>query len=301
MNAVYDILRMVVGAALAPFASAPPWVGLVVFSAVSGVLAAIAFRYTSNQSALKRISQDTRAALLTLRLFNDDMLVTFKAQGSLLKAAGLRLFHSLMPMVVLLIPFVLLLGQLAMYYEFAPFKPGPVRDPALAPRVEMEIAPAAWDSLRDITLTTPEGVAIDGRLREPPRVIKKAPDEQGVTSNGMITWRLRAEKDLGPRPVPLVWQVDGRTIEKQLVVDAQQRGMNFVSPKRCGGSWTSLADSLLYPGEPVFDASSPVRSIAINYPSRSDPWLGVPVWLWIFLGVSIAAALAMKPVLGVQF
>ena len=152
MNALNAVLAKLTGLVLAPFAALPAQVALIVISVVAGILAAIAFRYTSNQTALKRVADQVRASLLAMRLFKDDLRSVFRAQLALFKASGLRLVHSLPPLVVLIIPFVLLLAQLAMWYEFRPLTPG---EQAL---VEVEIDPRVWSEYEGLLLVPPDGV-----------------------------------------------------------------------------------------------------------------------------------------------
>ncbi|GMU83637.1 MAG: hypothetical protein AMXMBFR47_35070 [Planctomycetota bacterium] len=281
MNALNAIIASVVAAVLAPFSALPAWVGLCLVAAVSGVLAAVAFRYTSNQNALRRVADRVRASLLAMRLFSDDPRNTLRAQGSLLAASGMRLLLSLPPLLVLIVPFTLLLAHLAMYYEFRPLPRSlsPLNEAAL---LEVQLHPDAWDRLSGIQPVCPDGVTLNARVREP--------------AAHRIVWRITAD-----RPVrgTVQFPVDGMTVEKALVIDDKSADLKFASPRRAGpGFW----DRLLYPGEPAFAADSPIQSISISYPPRETPIFGltVPWWLTFFI-VSILAALAVKPFVGVQF
>lgn len=283
MNAFNAVLVKLTGLVLALFAALPSQVALVVLSVVAGVLAAIAFRYTSNQAALKRVADQVRAALLGMRLFKDDLRSVFAAQLSLFKASGLRLWYSLPPLIVLIIPFVLLLVQLGMWYEFRPLAPG---QPAL---VEVEIAPEAWETHAQLELAVPGGVAVESSVRN--------------AHEHLITWRIRPhDAVVDGEPLWLRLRLGEQEIaEKQLVVreDPDASVLTFVSPVRPG---TSFWDRLLYPGEPGFDSSSPVQAISIDYGSRTNTVFGLalPWWATFFI-VSILAALAIKPVVKVQF
>src|SRR5262245_39219761 len=117
MNLLNGILTSISKALLAPVASWPPWLVLVVISALSGVGMAALFRYTSNQQTLRPVAGRSRAQLMGLRLFKDDVKVALRCQWELLKATGMRLWHSLPPMAVGIVPFVLILAQLSLYYE----------------------------------------------------------------------------------------------------------------------------------------------------------------------------------------
>lgn len=277
MNTLHATLNVLTAVCMRPFLSLPPWVGLVVASLIFGAAAAVAFRYTSNQKALRRVVDQIRANLLAMRLFKDDMGVTLRAQGALLKAAGMRLLLSLPPLAVMLVPFVLLAAQLAMYYEFRPLSPGETVN------VEMKVRAEHWERLSAATLEAPEGVQVEATVREP--------------AEHRITWRIRAEQPAGLQA--LVWRYGpDEAVDKQIVVGDNGR-MAFVSPVRAG---PNILDRLLYPGEPAFDSGSPVQRIAIYYPSRSTPLFGWDIhWLITLIVVSILGALLLKPFFKVQF
>jgi hypothetical protein len=220
--------------------------------------------------------------MLAMRLFKDDLRSIFRAQLGLFKASGLRLWYSLPPMVVLIIPFVLLLAQLAMWYEFRPAAPGE------ATLVEVRLTPEAWAD-PSLELVAPDVIV----------------DEQAVRNSHdhTVTWRLRPRAAaVGRNPLRLQFVLGGQTVaEKQFAVSGTG-GMNelvFVSPLRPD---TNFWDRLLYPGEPAFGPDSPIQRIAIRYESRTNTLFGlaIPWWLTFFI-VSILAALALKPVIKVQF
>lgn len=282
MNAVNAAIHTLVGWALAPFGGLPPWVALVVLGALSGVVAAIVFRYTSSQAALKRVGDQTRAALLAMRLFSDDPRNTLRAQFTLLAASGQRLLLSLPPMLVMIIPFAILLTHLAMWYEFAPLRPNatPLGEFAI---VQATFSEAAWKDGRDLTPILPDGLVLTGRVRD------------DLTRT--VTWRLNPQRAIGAARVRLPL-LNAAPIEKAIIVE-RGAGLAFASPRRAG---PSFVDRLLYPGEPAFAADSPVQSIAIQYPRRSTPIFGinVPWWLTFFLA-SILGALLAKPFISVRF
>jgi hypothetical protein len=267
----------------------PSQVALIVISIVAGVLAALAFRYTSNQAALKRVADQVRASLLAMRLFRDDLRSVFAAQLGLFKASGLRLLHSLPPLIVLIVPFILLLTQLGMWYEFRPLTPG---QQAV---VDVHIAPNAWERYAELQLVPPDGVAVAGPVRS-------CTEDDGRT-DCVITWRLRPQDEPNDdEPLMLRFRLGQEQVaEKQLVVDSDgaTNRLVLVCPTRPG---TSFWDRLLYPGERAFGSASPVQAISINYGSRTNTIFGlaIPWWATFFI-VSILAALAIKPIVKVQF
>lgn len=282
MNALNAVLVTVTSGVLTPFKTLPAQAALLILSAIAGVLAAIAFRFTSNQQALKRVADRMRASLLALLLYREDLSSVFRAQLGLLSASGLRLWHSLPPLLVLMAPFILLLTQLAMWYEFRPSLPGE------AVLVTAKIAESAWDQ-SEFELIPPPAVEVEGFVRD--------------TARREIVWRLRAAPAAAAsRPHTLKFSLNGRKIaEKQFFVhgDEASNKLVFVSPRRPG---TNFWDRLLYPGEPGFDQSSPIQSIAIQYGARTNTLFGCRVhWLVTFFIASIVAALACKPFVKVQF
>jgi len=283
MDVLNAVLLKLTALVLAPFVDLPAQAALIVISVIAGVLAAAAFRYTSNQDALKRVADRVRASMLAMRLFKDDLRSVFRAQMSLFTASGLRLWYSLPPMVVLVIPFVFLLAQMAMWYEFRPLAPGE------AALVEVALADASWDTAK-IEMIAPDVVSIDA-----PPVYD--PDSR------KITWRIRPRAAaLDNNPLMLAFAVDNDVVaEKQLVVDAAggKDALLFVSPMRPS---TNFWDRLLYPGEAAFDGDSPIQSISISYGTRVNTICGFEFpWWGTFFIVSILAALALKPVIKVQF
>jgi hypothetical protein len=282
VNAVNAVIHALIAWALAPLAGLPPWFALVVFGAISGVVAAIVFRFTSSQAALKRVGDQTRAALLAMRLFSDDPRNTLRAQFALLAASGRRLLLSLPPMLVMIVPFAILLTHLAMWYEFAPLRPGatPLHETAL---LQATFSEAAWKAGRDLTPGLPDGVALTGRVR----------DDRTRT----VTWRLNPQLAIAAAKVTFSLP-NGSQVEKSIVT-GDGRSLALAVPRRPG---PAFLDRVLYPAEPAFAADSPVQSIAIQYPRRSTPILGVnvPWWLTFFIA-SIVGALLAKPFVGVRF
>ena len=80
----------------------PPWLSLTILSAIAGLLALVVFRYTSNQKAIGRALDDIKANLLALKLYKDELRVTFQAQGRLLWAIARLQRYMLTPFLVML-------------------------------------------------------------------------------------------------------------------------------------------------------------------------------------------------------
>jgi hypothetical protein len=262
---------------LAPLAGWPPLVVLIAVSVVAGVGMTIVFRYTSNQRALRAVADRARAQLLCMWIFKDDISVGLRCQGTLLKAIGLRLWHSLPPMLVLIVPFVLILTQLALRYEKRPLQRG---DSIIA---TLQLTSEGWSMRDEVRLLAPAGVTV-----ETPSLRDDA--EQA------FYWRLRLDEPTGE---PLQFRVGDYDAEKSLVgIDDADR-LCMVSARRPGdGFW----DRLWRPGEPGFDADRPVRGIDLRYPRRSTPILGLDIPWWAsFVVLSMVTALLVRPFLKIQF
>lgn len=281
MNALNALIAALVGTILGPTSSAP-LIGLLVFGLLSGALAALVFRYTSSQKAIKRVADQTRASLLAMRLFSDDPRNTLKAQFALLWYSIKRLLLSLPPMVVMAPLFLVLLSHMAMWYEFRPLVPLTTTHGEFA-LLEARFSENGWAKAESAKLAVPDGLSVTARVRD--------------SNARIVTWRLSPIRATGPGTIRLEVP-DAAPIEKQVVVE-KTPDLRFVSPMRPAASGMAR---FFYPGEPAFDADSPIQSIEITYDHRTTPVFGfnVPWWLTFFV-VSIVGALLAKPFVGVQF
>lgn len=261
---------------LAPFRNFPA-TGLVFWSVVIGVLMTYVFGKTSNQAALRRAADNIRAQLFGLKLYKEDLLVTLQCQILLFKSTGVRLLHSLPPMLVMLVPLLFVLTQLAMRYEHRPLVQGE------RTVVSLRVKPEQWKEVRDVGLTNGDGFEV-----ETPAVR----DEK----NSTIYWRLRATGDAEQL---LQWQVGDRTISKRLPISLTPAQLEVANPKRAGDSFW---ESVLYPAERRLEADSPIQAIDLQLPSRDTPFLGwnIPWWATFFL-VSVVVAFVAGKLIGVQY
>ncbi len=261
---------------LAPFRNYPA-TGLVFWSMVTGIVMTFVFGKTSNQRALRHAADNIRAQLFAVKLFKEDLVVTFQCQMTLLRSTGRRLLHSVPPMLVMIVPLLLVLTQLAMRYEFRSLVEGEQTV------VAMHIKPDAWKASRDITLDSADGFVVE---------TESLRDEKSFT----IYWRVRAD---GDESKLLQWTIGGQTISKVLPMSATPSVLQVSNPRRPG---LSVWDRLLYPAESSLTADSPIESIDIQLTPRDTPILGwrVPWWATFFL-VSMLVAFIAGKFMGVQF
>jgi hypothetical protein len=264
------IMSAIGGALMAPFRALPPLLTLAVWSVVAGIAGMFLYRAVSNQNALKRVNSRMKADLLAMKLFKDEISVTFSCQWDLLKVTGMKFWYALFPLLVMMVPFVLAMSQLGTFYEFRPLAAG---EPAV---VSLFLSDAAWDANRNAILDVPAGVRV-----ETPQPIRDAGQK-------VVRWRI---SPTAHGQYVLAWNVNGERVEKSL---SAGEDLMRVSPVRPG---TNFWDRLLYPTERAFSTASSVQKIEITYPTR-ETW---PThWLVSFLVLSIVAGLACIPFMKVQ-
>jgi uncharacterized membrane protein (DUF106 family) len=147
-----------------------------IISAVTGVLLLIIFKYTSNQKAIGRARDDIKAHMLALKLFKDSLVVTLKAQGRVFKGAFLLLFHAIVPMLVMIVPVSLLLGQMSLWYQSRPLRGGEEALVVMALNGDME---SAWP---EVSIKSTGGAEVTtGPVQ--------------VLSERQIYWKIKAVED----------------------------------------------------------------------------------------------------------
>ena len=133
----------------------PSW-SIIGISCLSGILLVWIFGKVSNQAAIKRTRDRLSAELIALRLFKDDLRVFFGIQFQVLAWTLRYLRHSLVPMMILMVPTIIILIQLNLHYGSRPLRVGEqtlvkvkLRDlSALAPGAERSEEPRLNSSHR---------------------------------------------------------------------------------------------------------------------------------------------------------
>jgi len=276
LSAVLAALNVVVNALaniiFAPIGFLPGWLSNTIISAIMGVLLLILFKYTSNQKAIGKTRNYIKANMLALKLFKDELSVTFASQGKMFWGAFRLLFHSLRPLLVMMIPVVMILAQMAGWYQFRPLQPG---ETAL---VTIKLNNNSSDTLPDVKIAPLAGADITiGPVH--------------IAQLNEVRWQIQAQQ-IGQHD--LVFNVAGQDYHKQLHVGP---GLQKISPLRPGWKWT---DIILYPLEKPFPADSPVRQISIDYPDRPGWAEGTNNWMIYFFLVSMVFALLFKSALKVK-
>ena len=228
---------------LAPIALLPGWLSITLVSALLGLACLIAFKYTSHQRAMQRVRDDIQAHLLVLKLFPDSLWVTLRAEGRVLRGAASLLVLAVVPMLVMIVPVSLLLGQLGLWYQVRPLRIGEeaVVTMQLArrvPAVALARRAARTHPRRGNGRGAGASAEQAGNLLEP----------AGPARTATIAWRFTST---------------GKLVEKELAIGD---GFMRVSAERPEWCWS---DILWQPAEAPFAADSPVRAIRIDYPGRA--------------------------------
>ena len=265
-NALFGLLQK-------PMMVLPAWLSLTVISAVLGVLMLILFKHTSNQAAIGKVRDTIKAQLLAMKLFKDNIPVVLKAQVKILLNAMLLLIHSFRPMLVMIIPFSLLLGQLGLWYQSRPLLVG---EQAL---VTVQLADSDTGLMPPVSLQPSSAVTVtSGPVRVP--------------AKRQVYWQIQAAES-GEQQ--LTFQVADKEVQKELAVG---EGLMPVSMTRPG---LNVADLILHPAEKPFGKASPVQSIEITYPDRPSKVTGTDFWIVSLFVISMAVAFLLKPFFNVKF
>ena len=267
VNPICTVIGDAVYAALSPL---PVWLGLTLISTVAGVVMLVAFGYLSNQEAIGNAKDDIKANLLALKLYKDELHVTFSAQCRLVWAIVRLQRYMLVPILILMPPMLVGLAQMGIRYQWRPLQSG--EQTLIKLQLEKDRA-----NPEEAMLQPNSGI-----------VVEVGP----IPAGRELAWRVRGAK---PGRHVLKFTIEGAVVEKELVVgDAFER----VSAEHPDGRWTR---QLLHPVERPLPADSPVQLIEVLYPSRESWFHGANWWILSFFVVSMAAALVFKPVFKVKF
>lgn len=266
---VNQIAGFVMNLIMHPLRLLPDWAALLVLSGLIGGFMLLVFRYTSNQPALKGLGDRFRADLLSLRLFPEHPRLIFGCQLRMLHTALLRLYYSLPPLAVMTIPMILLLIQMAVWFEHRPLRPG--EDAVLA----VTITPHAWQDRHHLTVHPSPGLLVKlGPLQIPQR------RELNWKIGSQTAGRYQLDVKLGQHQV-----------QKQVVVGRTLAPVSTTRPDR------GVIAQLLHPVERPLPTDSGISAITVFYPSRATALLvWHPHWLISFFILSIVVAVILRPV-----
>jgi len=268
------VLTFLFGLVYVPLKWLGPFWSLVGISWLAGIFLVWIFGKVSNQHAIRRTRDRLSGELIGLRLFKDDLRVFFGIQFQVLLWTFRYLRHSLVPMLILMVPTIFILIQLNYHYGLRPLRAGEQAVMKVKLRAAAALTPDA-----DFTLTAPGNLRIET-------------DSVRIPELREVCWRVRG---VSPGRFDVTVSNGQEKVTKQAAVGGRMEG---VSSLRTGEDWLA---SLLYPGEAPIPQQSAIESIEIRYPELDIFVLGRRMnWLILFLILSLGLGYACKGMLGVQ-
>jgi len=255
---------------VAPLHTWARFVSLLLVSAVTAAAVLPVIARTSDQAGTARVKRQIQAALLEIRLFNDDPPAVLRSAGDLLRLNLRYLRLSLVPLLWLVIPFAFVVSHLDPFYGYSGLEIG---RPAL---VKAESRSGA-NPQAAAELVAPSAIRVE---TSPAR----------LEATHETVWRI---VPVGDGDFVLTVRVGGESFDKAVHVGG---GMARRSPKRVA---PGLVDQLIYPSEPPL-VSSTIGGIAITYPSGAIDVFGWHVhWLIVYIIASAIFARVLARPFGV--
>ena len=264
---LFDILFL-------PFRNMSPWVGMVLISLLTSFLMLFIFRHASNQEGIKKAKSLIKAHLLELRLFPDDMRIQLRAQGRILLANLKYVGHNSKPMLIMIVPIILILIQLNLWFGARSLNPG---ESAI---LKIKLGGDRFPSEVPVSVEPPSQIEIE----TPPLRIEDEAE---------INWRVKA-KEPGLGQLTLVG--GGITVLKEVAVGAKP--LAKISTIRVG---RKILDQVFNPGEPPLPSGSLIRSVELKYPAARMNFFGLYLhWLVVYFVLSIIFGFAFKGLFKVE-
>lgn len=270
MQAVNKAITAAFDVVFLPFRDLSPIWGLLAVSVLTGIVMVVIFKYTSNQSAIRRTKDKISAYFLEVRLFKDDLGLMLDAQKRILRTNLTYMKYSVVPMLVMIVPVVLILVQLGIRYTARPLRPG---ETAL---VKLKLLDAAEEP--SISVETDDGLKLETPL------LRMGGQE--------VNFRIGAVRE-GEHTLSIL--VGDERVDEPIAVS---EGVQRVYTARMQ---PSLAAMLFAPGQDPLPKGSGLEEITVGFPPQTVSVLGWNVhWLVVFFVASIAAGYSLKGVFKVQ-
>jgi hypothetical protein len=248
-----------------------PW-QMVVLALPAAIMALAIYKKFSNQAAIRDAKAKIIAHLLELRLFRDDLRVLLLAQGRVFGNIGRYIGHSLFPMLLMLIPFLLILVQIESRFAFRGLAPD---EQAI---ITVSVASDQPVSRMPASLRTDKGLLV-------------ATPAMRADSRGEIYWRVHA--------------LEAGTYKLNLSVGDQRAQRALRADASSGTMTTSYRASdmraLLYPREMALPSQGSITALAIDYPRARGEFAGLSSMAWLFFGMVMFYGFALRRFFDVSF
>ena len=220
-----------------------------------------------------------------MRLFNDDLVAMFRAQGDVLRHTLRYLRHSFAPTLWLIVPMALLMIHMEFHFGYRGLSVG---EPALLTVRFTEGSPL----LHAARATSPPG-EVKVALEAPTDVRVETP-AVFLPSAREVTWRIRPTTE---GSYQLLLHFAGGTAIKTLLVSDRVGRRSPLRPR------AGFLNELFYPSEPPVTGDGPLGldAIVLDYPEREVTVAGWNVgWAGVYLGLTLLFAFVLKGPLHVE-
>jgi len=254
---------------------------MIIISFLTALLMLFVFRFTSNQEGIRQVKNKIKAHLLELRLFKDSLSLSFRAQGNILRYNLKYISYSAKPLLVMIIPLILILIQLNLWFGYEALTPG--QETILKVILEEGHSPL------DISLSLEPSSGFD--IQTPPLRIEEEME---------ISWRLQA-REKGVHELNLI--VNNQRLTKK--VSVAQKPLSKISPLKVR---RNFVNEFINPGEAPLSGDLPIKTIEVKYPAKdinllgwNIPWLwSIPPWLIVYFVLSIILGFVLKGIFKVE-
>lgn len=236
-------------------------------------IALLVYRYTSNQELIQKTKDKLKAYLLELLIFKDDLNVMLHAQGRILRYSLTYMRLALVPMAVMVIPFVVFLIQVESRFAYGSLTPG-----------DTTVLSVQMNSGGSVSQMNAQLLLPDALRQETPAL--------RIDSTEEILWRIRALA-LGDYSAAI--KIGDQNAEKRILVGLDQ------SPVSPAVYRADDVRTLLYPGEPALSSDRSIEVIRVEYPRVRATFAGLSSASWIFFGMTILLGFALRGLFGVTF
>jgi len=256
-----------------PFEKLPPIWGLAAISLVTGIVMLIIFRYTSNQTAIKKAKDKIKAYIFELVLYKDNLRVILKALGNIIKYNFIYLKQTLKPLLVIVVPVMLILIQLNFRYEYRSLNP----DESVLVKLCLNDH-KNFDDL-NVSLNVPTEIEVETPVLR-------------IKDQKEFDWRIKVK---APGQHEIIALVGDEKVKKSIKVSQNIPMLSSIKV------YPEFFKMLFNPAETPLPKESNVESIEVKYPHRQLKVFNQNVhWLVIFFIISIISAFGLKGVFKVE-
>jgi len=257
-----------------PLRTLGDWPAMIIIAFLTGLLMLFIFRFTSNQAGIRSSKNRIKAHLLELRLYKDNLAQQLRSQSKILAANGRYIGYAVVPMLVMVVPVVLILIQLGLWYESRPLRVG---ESAL---LKIKLAEGGRPLETEFRLEAPPGIEVETQALR-------------IEDEGEVDWRLKA-RDEGVHV--LVIQAGGERVT--MPVTAGPGRLARIAAVKPGPGFFG---QLFNPGDKPIPKSAGIASVEVAYPPRTMSLFGWRIhWLIAYFVLSVAIGFAFKGVFKVE-